>query len=79
MVIDRSDGIVNICEMKYSRLPYMLTKSAANKMELRESAFQTENPGKSWTQIVMITTKGLKPGLYNSAVQKELTLDNLFE
>ena len=78
MVIDRSDGVVNICEMKYSRLPYVMTKAEAERIELREATFQSENPDKQWTQVALITTKGLKRNTHSSVAQKELTLDDLF-
>lgn len=78
MIIDRSDGVMNICEMKYSRLPYVLKKEEAQKIELRESTFLAENPDKQWTQVVIITTKGLANGLHSDIAKKVLTLDDLF-
>lgn len=78
MVIDRSDGIVNLCEMKYSRLPYILTKADRQKIEWREAAFQAENPSRKWTQVVIVTTKGIARNLHSDVAQKELTLDDLF-
>ncbi len=78
MVIDRKDGVVNICEMKYSRLPYVMTKAEAERIELREATYVAENPDKQWTQVVMITTKGLKRNAHSDVAKKELTLDELF-
>jgi len=78
MIIDRSDGVVNICEIKYSRLPYVLTKNERKKIEWRETAFQTENRKKQWTQVVMVTTNGLVRNTYSDVAIKEVTLDDLF-
>ena len=78
MVIDRSDGIVNICEMKYSRLPYQMTAVEADKIRHREEAFLLENPDKQWTQVVVITTRGLKQNTNSDVAVKQLTLDDLF-
>jgi len=78
MVIDRADGVVNICEVKYSRLPYVMTGQEADRIEAREAAFVAENPGKQWTQVVLITTKGLKRNVHSGVAKKELTLDELF-
>ena len=36
------------------------------------------NPDRQWTQVVLITTKGLKCNTHSSVAQKELTLDDLF-
>ena len=78
MVIDRSDGIVNICQMKYSRLPYQMTAVEADKIRHREEAFLLENPDKQWTQVVVITTRGLKQNANSDVAVKQLTLDDLF-
>lgn len=78
MIVDRSDGIVNICEMKYSRLPYQMSSSEAGKIRYREESFMQENPDKQWTQIVLITTKGLKAGSNSDVAARQLVLDDLF-
>lgn len=78
MVIDRKDGIVNICEMKYSRMPYVMTAKEADKIRLREETFVMENPDKQWTQVVVIAAKGLKQNAHSDVAVKVLTLDDLF-
>lgn len=78
MVIDRKDGVVNICEMKYSRMPYVMTAKEADKIRLREEAFVMENPDKQWTQVVVIAAKGLKQNTHSDIAVKVLTLDDLF-
>ena len=78
MIVERADGVVNICEMKYSRLPYELTLAEAAKIQYREQAFLRENPSKTWTQVVLVTTRGLKGGAHDHIAQKVLNLDHLF-
>lgn len=78
MVIDRKDGIVNICEMKYSRMPYVMTAKEADKIRLREETFVMENPDKQWTQVVVIAAKGLKQNAHSDVAVKVLTVDDLF-
>lgn len=78
MVIDRKDGIVNICEMKYSRMPYVMTAKEADKIRLREETFVMENQDKQWTQVVVIAAKGLKQNAHSDVAVKVMTLDDLF-
>lgn len=78
MVIDRKDGIVNICEMKYSRMPYVMTAKEADKIRLREETFVMENQDKQWTQVVVIAAKGLMQNAHSDVAVKVLTLDDLF-
>ena len=56
LVIDRADGNVSICEMKYSQADYSFTKSEYNKMQNRINAFRTETNCRKGIQPVLVTT-----------------------
>lgn len=77
MVIDRGE-VCAICEMKYSQSDYALDKDEARRLSHREVAFKEVHPKLSWTQIVLITTFGLKQNSYSEMVQKVITMDDLF-
>jgi hypothetical protein len=78
IVIDRADGIVTICEVKYSKAEYTLPKDEYEKIMNRVEAFVTETKCKKGTQVVIITTKGMKPHGYSEISRRTITLDNLF-
>lgn len=78
LLIDRKDGIVNLCEVKYSRGEYVITKEEHDKLQNRIAAFsQNVGRGKS-VHLTMVTTCGLSHNTYWNDVQSEVTLDDLF-
>ena len=78
MIIERVDGITDICEMKYSRYEYMQDAEESNKLERRIQAFQAEYPRHEAIRIVLVTTKGLTKGEHSDDYTKVLTLKDLF-
>ena len=78
LLLDRRDGIVNVCEMKYTRKPYAIDKEEAGRMQRRVEAFRDRlGPDRS-IHLTMITSNGLEHNMYSHAVQSEVTLDDLF-
>lgn len=78
LVIDRSDGIVTICEIKYSQAAYTITKSEYMKIMNREETFRRETKCRKGIQTIMITTYGLKQNEYSSILLNSITLKELF-
>lgn len=78
MVIDRSDNVVTICEVKYSKGDYLLKKSEYEKVLNRISTFDDEKKGRKAIQPVAITTYGIKQNEYSDVFYKTLTMDDLF-
>lgn len=79
LVIDRSDDLINICEMKYSKSDYSLDKAEADKLMRRQAAFEEETRQSKGIQIVLITPRSLKSNKYSSLIHKVITLDSLFQ
>ena len=78
LLIDRADRCVNLCEMKFSRGEYEITKTEREKIENRATRFmQYAEPRKS-IRLTMITSFGLKPNTQSSIIQSQITLDDLF-
>ncbi len=59
MIIDRADGIVNICEMKFTNSPFAITPSYLAEMNLRRSRYQQEIANKKGVQLTMVASSGL--------------------
>ena len=79
LLIDRKDGIVNLCEMKYSRGEYAITKEEHDKLLNRVEAFsRSAGRGKS-IHLTMVTTCGLAHNMYWNDIQSEVTLDDMFK
>jgi AAA+ ATPase superfamily predicted ATPase len=78
LLISRRDGVINLCEMKYSKHPYVITKAEASELERKKSAFLLETGAKSAVHITMVTTWGLEKKGHCSIAQSEIILDDLF-
>jgi len=78
LLIRRRDGVINLCEMKYSRHPYVITKAEASELERKKAVFLQETGAKSAIHITMVTTWGLEKKGYFSVAQSEIALNDLF-
>ena len=78
LLLDRKDGIVNVCEMKYSRKPYVIGKEEALRLRRRVESFRDRLGAKRSIHLTMITSDGLVHNMYSHSVQSEVTLDDLF-
>jgi hypothetical protein len=78
MIIDRKDGVINLCEIKYTVEKYAISKSDDENFRRRQAAFLTETGTKSALHQTMITTSGLEHNAYRNDIQSEITLDDLF-
>jgi hypothetical protein len=80
LVIDRRDGVINLCEMKFSIGPFTMTKSYAAEMREKISLFKEVTGTSKAVFLTMITTYGLTgKNVENGLVQNDLTMDILFE
>ncbi|MBR0296085.1 MAG: AAA family ATPase [Paludibacteraceae bacterium] len=80
LVIERSDKVVNLCEIKFTDKPYVLTKREAellsNRLNVLNSSFKTRRT----VEIVLITNqKATRNAHYNGLINKNITLDDLVE
>ena len=78
LLIDRNDGIVNLCEMKYVETEYAINKSEDAKLRRRKAIFKQVTKTRKSVHITMVTTYGLKHNAYSSDVQSEVTMKDLF-
>ena len=79
LLISRRDGVINLCEMKYSKHPHVITKVEAAGLERKKYVFLMETGAKSAVHITLVTTWGLEKKGYHSIAQSEVVLDDLFK
>lgn len=80
LLLDRNDGIINLCEMKFSKDEFVIDKSYADELDNKIMVFQQETKTKSTIFPTMITTYGVKKNsYYPGRVQNEVTMDDLFK
>lgn len=78
MVIDRADRCVNICEMKFCRGKYTMTKSEREKIEYRVDSFINYTGTKSSIRVTLITCDGIQKNANSNIVQNQVTLEDMF-
>jgi hypothetical protein len=78
LVIDRNDHIINLCEMKYSKDEYTITKEYNDILRKRYALFTDETKTRKTVHTTMITTFGVKHNMYWGNIQSEVILDDLF-
>ena len=79
MLIDRNDGIIDLCEMKHSNKEYAITGEVADSLERKKAVFTEVTGTDKAVHTVMVTTKGIAPGEYEWTAQNYVKLDDLFE
>ena len=78
LVIDRADGIVNLCEIKYAKYEYAIDKKYVGDLENKYFAFRNETRSNRTIHETLITTYGLKENKYANRFQSIVTADELF-
>ena len=79
LLIDRSDGIIDVCEIKYSKDTYTITSDYADEIARKRNVLQTTTGTKKAIHSIMITTYGLTQNEYRGDIQAEILLDDLYE
>ena len=78
LVIDRADGCINLCEMKFSATEYTITRQYAATLIARRELFRAQTSTRKALYLTMITPYGLTHNEYSGTVQQSLTIDLLF-
>ncbi|MDY6322177.1 MAG: ATP-binding protein [Succinivibrio sp.] len=79
LVIERDDHTINLCEMKYSDSPYVISKAYLNQFEARRDLFRESTRTKKALQLTVVSPYGIKPNAQAKKIQGIVTLDDLFK
>ncbi len=79
LLIDRKDGVINLCEVKFYNEPFIINKEYANNLIQKKRVFKTISKTNKQLFFVLITTFGLTPNSHSMhLIAQTLTLDDLF-
>ncbi|MDR1953626.1 MAG: AAA family ATPase [Clostridiales Family XIII bacterium] len=78
LVIDREDGVINLCEAKYANGEYSVTGEDDRDLRRKMEVFRAETKTTSALHLTMITTYGIAHGMYADTLQSVVTMDDLF-
>ena len=78
MLIDRNDGVINLCEMKFCAQEYVISDDDEMKLRRRRGNFIEATQTKKAVHITLVTPYGLKENTHSYIAQNEVKLDALF-
>ncbi len=79
LLIDRRDHVVSLCEIKFSKDPFTITKAYRAELEKKIYIFRSETKTSKSVFLTLITTVGLEENKYSLGfVQNVITMRDLF-
>jgi len=79
LLIDRADGIVNLCEIKFSQEKFVLTKSYAQEILRKKHIYREHRKTNKSIFITLITPEGVSPNTNSTQIiTNEVTANDLF-
>ena len=78
LLIDRNDGVINLCEMKYTKAPFRIDADyEANLLNKRTRFVETTHTQKA-VHLTMVCSQGLEQNTYADEIQSQVTGGDLF-
>lgn len=78
MLIERSDRVIHLCEMKFCEEEYAITNDYEMRLRRRMGIFKERTKTKEAVVHTFVTTFGVGKGKHSSIVHSEVTMDDLF-
>ncbi|MBQ6576940.1 MAG: ATP-binding protein, partial [Bacteroidales bacterium] len=78
LVMQRADGITDLCEMKHSATIFTIDGDYAQDLQNKVDAYRGLSKDKRTVHLVMVTTNGIAHNNFYNMIQYEITLDDLF-
>jgi hypothetical protein len=78
LVINRNDGVINLCEMKYSNDEYVIDASYGKRLQRSAEVFRRETGTRAALHTTLVTTYGLAHNEHSANIQSVVTMEDLF-
>jgi len=78
LLIDRNDGVINLCEMEFASAEYEIKDDEERHARERKELFKNATGTRKAVHLTYVTAYGLKRNKHSGVVQSEVTLDDLF-
>ena len=79
LVIERDDGITDLCEAKYTDTPFAISADYEINLLNKVERFRQESGSANALKLVMICVSGIAGKAHTEHISKVITLDDLFE
>ena len=79
LLLERTDGVINLCEIKYSDKPFVITKEYAVVLQKKITAFMEKYPNKQ-IFLTLITAFGFVENIWsNGLVDSSISIDKMLK
>ena len=78
LVIERDDGITDICEEKFTDTAFSITAEYEGSLLNKVEVFRQESGSKNAMKLVMISAEGIAGVAHTEHISRIITLDDLF-
>ena len=79
LLIDRADGVINICEIKFANDEYNITADYESTLRRRATLFARQTKTTKTLHHTFITVYGVLTNAHSSIVQSQVKAEDLFE
>lgn len=79
LILDRADNVLNLCEMKFTKKPFVIDNDYAKNLDEKMDLFREQTHTKKTLMWTLVSAEGLKPNPYIGRIQNLVTLDDLFK
>ena len=77
LIIDRADDVVNVCEMKFCKSEYIVTKAYSEIITRRVEALEKISPSKTF-HPTLVSAAPVHRNEYSDIFLSQITIDDLF-
>lgn len=78
LLIDRNDGVINLCEMKYTKTPFRIDANYEATLQNKRTRFVETTRTHKAVHLTMVSLQGLERNSYADEIQSQVTGGDLF-
>jgi hypothetical protein len=79
LLLDRADGVISVCEMKFTEGPFAVDKRCAGDLRRKLAVFREQTGTRKALRLVLVSARGLRRNQWSDAlVDAVVTLEDLF-
>lgn len=78
LVIERADGITNLCEMKFTDAPFSIDANYEVRLLDKMAVYAKEAQTKQPIRLVLVSASGMADAAHTEHISRVVTLDDLF-
>lgn len=78
LLIDRNDGVINLCEMKYTKTPFKINSAYNAELQNKKMRFIETTKTQKAIHLTLVTFQGLVRNSFSDDVQNQIAGNELF-